>query len=346
MAIDPTQDQQSVLVSNFLVMLGVALIFATDMHHLAIGALDESYNLFKPGAALPTGDIAELMITTVSGAFRVGIQLAAPFLVFGILFNVGLGVLARLMPQLQVFFLGLPASILIGFAILLALVGVLMGTFISYLGGVFEQIGSAELTADHGRRIRTTIRNAQKTRRQNGWKTQSSAATSPRARRSIPGSCSRAGRSRCSRSAASRPSTSRARSRNCLRPRTPSVMDGRAIIRLSGSVLLDAMIAVGPLAASRDHRRDRRKPGAAPMAVDGRVAAGRKLSRISPAAGAKRLFSKHALVQFAKGLAKIGIVSAVIVAVMMPRDRHDHAADLFRLHDDPAGREHARSRAS
>jgi flagellar biosynthetic protein FliR len=141
MAIDPTQDQQSVLVSNFLVMLGVALIFATDMHHLAIGALDESYNLFKPGATLPTGDLAELMITTVSGAFRVGIQLAAPFLVFGILFNVGLGVLARLMPQLQVFFLGLPASILIGFAVLLALVGVLMGTFISYLGGVFEQIG-------------------------------------------------------------------------------------------------------------------------------------------------------------------------------------------------------------
>jgi flagellar biosynthetic protein FliR len=45
------------------------------------------------------------------------------------------------MPQLQVFFLGLPASILIGFAVLLALVGVLMGTFISYLGSVFEQIG-------------------------------------------------------------------------------------------------------------------------------------------------------------------------------------------------------------
>ena len=141
LAVDPTQDQQSVLVSNFLAILGVALIFATDMHHLAIGALDESYNLFKPGAALPTGDVAELMISTVSGAFRVGVQLAAPFLVFGILFNVGLGVLARLMPQLQVFFLGLPASILIGFAILLALVGVLMDTFISYLGTVLSQIG-------------------------------------------------------------------------------------------------------------------------------------------------------------------------------------------------------------
>jgi flagellar biosynthetic protein FliR len=129
-------------VSNFLAILGVALIFATDMHHLAIGALDESYNIFKPGAVLPTGDVAELMIGTVSGAFRVGVQLAAPFLVFGILFNVGLGVLARLMPQLQVFFLGLPASILIGFAMLLVLVAVLMNTFLAYLGTVLSQIAS------------------------------------------------------------------------------------------------------------------------------------------------------------------------------------------------------------
>jgi flagellar biosynthesis protein FliR len=140
MAVDPTQDQQSVMVSNFLAILGVALIFATDMHHLVIGALDESYNLFRPGTVLPSGDVAELMVTTVSGAFRVGIQLAAPFLVFGILFNVGLGVLARLMPQLHVFFLGLPASIMIGFAILLALVGVLMGTFLEYLGEVLSQL--------------------------------------------------------------------------------------------------------------------------------------------------------------------------------------------------------------
>jgi flagellar biosynthesis protein FliR len=140
MAVDPTQDQQSVLVSNFLAILGVALIFATDMHHLAIGALDQSYSIFRPGTVLPSGDVAELMISTVSGAFRVGVQLAAPFLVFGILFNVGMGVLARLMPSLQVFFLGLPASIMIGFAIMLALVGVLMATFLGYLGEVLSQI--------------------------------------------------------------------------------------------------------------------------------------------------------------------------------------------------------------
>lgn len=137
--IDPTQDQQGVLFSNFFGMLGIALIFATDMHHMMIGALDESYRLFKPGVELPTGDVAELVLNTISGAFKVGIQLAAPFLVFGLLFNVGLGVLARLMPQLQVFFLGLPISIMLGYIILLSLVGVLMTTFLTYMGSVLGE---------------------------------------------------------------------------------------------------------------------------------------------------------------------------------------------------------------
>src|SRR5262249_46153013 len=76
--VDPTQGQQGVLVGNFLAILGVALIFATDLHHLVIAALNDSYRLFQPGASLPTGDIAELMLTTVGGAFRVGVQIAAP----------------------------------------------------------------------------------------------------------------------------------------------------------------------------------------------------------------------------------------------------------------------------
>lgn len=140
--IDPSQDQQGVLFSNFFGMLGIALIFATDMHHLMIGALDESYRLFKPGVELPTGDIAELVLSTIAGAFKVGIQLAAPFLVFGLLFNVGLGVLARLMPQLQVFFLGLPVSIMLGYIILLSLVGLLMSTFLTHMGSVLGEFAA------------------------------------------------------------------------------------------------------------------------------------------------------------------------------------------------------------
>ncbi len=135
-AVDPNQGQQGIIIGNLLAMLGVALIFATDMHHLAIGALDQSYALFRPGELLPTSDITQLMLNIISSAFKIGIQLAAPFLVFGLLFNLGLGILARLMPQLQVFFLGLPLSILIGFAMLFAFIGLVMITFLGHLESV------------------------------------------------------------------------------------------------------------------------------------------------------------------------------------------------------------------
>ena len=138
--VDPSQGQQGVIVGNFLAMLGIALIFATDLHHVVIAALDDSYRIFQPGAVLPTGDVAELMVTTVGGAFRVGVQIAAPFLIFGLLFNVGLGILARLMPQLQVFFLGVPASIMIGFLLLMLLVGALMSIFLGYIGDVLGEL--------------------------------------------------------------------------------------------------------------------------------------------------------------------------------------------------------------
>ena len=114
-SVDPTLGQQgAAILGNFLAMLGIVLIFATDTHHLIIAALDDSYTLFTPGEVPATGDMAALVSRTVAGSFKIGIQLSAPFLVFGILFNLGLGILSRLMPQMQVFFVGVPLSILVG----------------------------------------------------------------------------------------------------------------------------------------------------------------------------------------------------------------------------------------
>jgi flagellar biosynthetic protein FliR len=139
-AVDPSMGQQNVIVSNFLTMLGVTLIFATDLHYLVIAALNDSYRLFAPGASILVGDAAALITKTVAGAFKVGIQLSAPFLVFGLLFNLGLGVLSRLMPQMQVFFIGLPLSILLGFLILIAVVGAMMGTFLDFIGAILREL--------------------------------------------------------------------------------------------------------------------------------------------------------------------------------------------------------------
>jgi flagellar biosynthetic protein FliR len=139
-AIDPTQGQQGVLIGNFLTILGLALLFATNLHNLVIAALDDSYTLFRPGEIPFTGDMAALMTRTLAGAFRVGVQLSAPFLVFGLLFNLGLGLLSRLMPQMQVFFVGMPLSILAGFLILFLVLAAMMGTYLDSIETVLREL--------------------------------------------------------------------------------------------------------------------------------------------------------------------------------------------------------------
>jgi flagellar biosynthetic protein FliR len=139
-SVDPTQGQQGVLIGNFLTMLGLTLLFATDSHHLVIAALNDSYKIFAPGELMSSGDVAQLATNAFAAAFRIGTQLAAPFLVFGLVFNIGLGILARLMPQMQVYFVGVPLSIMIGFLIFAAVLATMMGTYLDYFIGVLHEM--------------------------------------------------------------------------------------------------------------------------------------------------------------------------------------------------------------
>jgi flagellar biosynthetic protein FliR len=139
-SVDPTQGQQGVVIGNFLTMLGITLLFATDSHYLVIAALNDSYAIFSPGDMLPAGDVAALATRAFAAAFKIGMQLSAPFLVFGLIFNIGLGVLARLMPQMQVYFVGVPLSIMAGFLIFSLVIVAMMGTFLEYFIGVMHDL--------------------------------------------------------------------------------------------------------------------------------------------------------------------------------------------------------------
>ncbi|HSZ74397.1 MAG TPA: flagellar biosynthetic protein FliR [Rhizomicrobium sp.] len=130
--IDPTQNQAGAIVGNFFSLLGVTLIFATDLHHLAIEAIQGSYRMLPPTGDLPTSDMAELALRLVSGSFLLGVELAAPFLVFGFVVTAAIGLLARLMPQFQVFFIVTPINIMAGFLLMMLLLGTLMTVFLNY----------------------------------------------------------------------------------------------------------------------------------------------------------------------------------------------------------------------
>lgn len=133
MTFDPSQGTQSALVSMFLSMLAVVLIFATELHHLLIAGIQHSYVLFPPGKLPPMDDVMKLAIETVSGLFLTGVQMSAPFLVFGLVLYAAAGVLSRMMPQLQIFFLAMPLNIMAGFVILALTLSSMMLWFLDAL---------------------------------------------------------------------------------------------------------------------------------------------------------------------------------------------------------------------
>lgn len=132
---DPSQEIQGALVSSFLAVLGATLIFASDLHHLMLLALRDSYALLAPGAPLAVGDMAKTLVEASGEAFSLGVRLSAPFILFGLVFYVGAGILSRLMPQAQVFFLLLPANLALGLMLLMMTIGLILTAFLSH----FEQ---------------------------------------------------------------------------------------------------------------------------------------------------------------------------------------------------------------
>ncbi len=128
---DPTQQLQGAIIGGFLAVFGTTMIFVTDLHHMLLLAVRDSYILLQPGVVPAFGDMAEAMIQTLSQAFSLGFRLASPFILFGLVFYIGAGILNRLMPQAQVFFMLLPANLGMGLMLLMLTVGLIMSVFLS-----------------------------------------------------------------------------------------------------------------------------------------------------------------------------------------------------------------------
>lgn len=134
MVFNPTMAGQGSIIGSFFSVTAVALLFATNLHHLMIMAVYNSYDLFTFGALNSIGDLADVMARLVNDAFRIGFQFATPFIVISLMMYLALGILARLMPQLQVFFIALPLQILVSMFVLMVTLTVGM----QYWMGEFE----------------------------------------------------------------------------------------------------------------------------------------------------------------------------------------------------------------
>lgn len=139
---NPMQASPSTTLGTFLGLIGIVLIFATDLDHLFIAAIVKSFDLFPFGRDIPVADAGQLAVQTLGGSFALGVQLSAPVIVFSLIFNIAAGLVGRVMPQFQVFFAATPLMVLLGlsiFALSLGAIGMiwidryreLLGTFVS-----------------------------------------------------------------------------------------------------------------------------------------------------------------------------------------------------------------------
>ncbi len=110
---NPNFASQGSIVGAFLSVTGVVILFSTNMHHLLFFGLVESYHIFPVGGVPDTGSMAELMAKAIASSFTIGVQIASPFLAVSLLIYIMMGVLSRLMPQVQVFLLALPLQIML-----------------------------------------------------------------------------------------------------------------------------------------------------------------------------------------------------------------------------------------
>jgi flagellar biosynthetic protein FliR len=116
--VDPQNATQSPLVGSLLSTVAGLLFLALDIHLLVIGGLMESFRALPIDAPLDAG----LGLNAVSAAgaemFRLALSIALPALAALLLANLALGVLARAAPQLNLFAVGFPATLIIGALVL------------------------------------------------------------------------------------------------------------------------------------------------------------------------------------------------------------------------------------
>jgi len=130
--LNPALATQSPLPSAFMSVVGVTLVFTTGLDHYLLRGMMATYEVFPPGGVIAPGDMAQSFTHAVAGSFAAGVELAAPFMVIGLLMFVALGVMQRLMPQVQLFLVILPVQIWGGLLLLAITIGTMMTLWLRY----------------------------------------------------------------------------------------------------------------------------------------------------------------------------------------------------------------------
>jgi flagellar biosynthetic protein FliR len=127
---NPQQASQSAMLTSFMSILAVVLIFVSDLHHFIFIGLIKSYQIILPTQALSFGDLTNSYADALSKSFVVGLEMSAPFIIVGFGLFLAMGLVARLVPQIQVFALSMPVQIVVGLTLMTTCLSAMMLFFL------------------------------------------------------------------------------------------------------------------------------------------------------------------------------------------------------------------------
>ena len=129
LVVDPSMGGQAPLLSRLIGLAAVVVCMGAGVHHLWIASIFGSYATFPVGGMPNAADFAHLAVSVTGQALALGVSLAAPLILYGMLFNLGLGLAARVAPSIQVFFIAQPLNLLLGMSVLAMSIGAMLTAF-------------------------------------------------------------------------------------------------------------------------------------------------------------------------------------------------------------------------
>ena len=133
---DPTTQQQTGLIGTFLYNLTILYFVVTNGHHVILSALTESFRIIPLNSMVWNTSLPELITDLTSGIWLNGMKIAMPITFAILLTNVGMGILARTMPQMNIFVVGIPMHLMIGTTML----SMILPFYFLFLDVMFNEI--------------------------------------------------------------------------------------------------------------------------------------------------------------------------------------------------------------
>ena len=126
---DPQLGGQGTATGRLLALAAAVLVLGSGLWAIPLRALVESYGVLPVGEGFPAGAGAEAMAGAAADSLALALRLAAPFVLAAVVINVALGLLTRIAPQVQVYFIAVPGQVLAGIALLALILPALLGAF-------------------------------------------------------------------------------------------------------------------------------------------------------------------------------------------------------------------------